>query len=226
MNENKFLKGLKWFFKSYIWLFILFFIIDIVTKRIIVANLAVGDSIELIPNFLWITYVQNTNAAFGMGFKYPEVNRWLFVVVATIGTAVVLTFYIKNFKKYNQYIKACLMLILVGALGNLVDRLFYADSGYAVVDWINFFDTDFWHWVFNIADSCVVVGAIMLAVYLIVEEVKEENKKRKAEKALEQEGPILSKEEQERLQEAQNNQVEEAPKAEETPSENEEKTEE
>ena len=107
MNENKFLKGLKWFFKSYIWLFILFFIIDIVTKRIIVANLAVGDSIELIPNFLWITYVQNTNAAFGMGFKYPEVNRWLFVVVATIGTAVVLTFYIKNFKKYNQYISNC-----------------------------------------------------------------------------------------------------------------------
>ncbi len=72
------------------------------------------------------------------------------------------------------------MLILTGALGNLFDRLFYSaaylKSEYAgVVDFIDF--CGIWDAVFNIADSCIVVAAIILIVYFIVEEVKDNRKK-------------------------------------------------
>ena len=84
------------------------------------------------------------------------------------------------------------MCILVGAIGNLIDRIFYGK----VVDFIDFFGI--WHAIFNVADSFVVVGTIMLIIYLIVEEVKDY----KARKALEPkvEGKVLSKTEQEKIE--------------------------
>lgn len=188
---------LRWFFKSFIWLFVLLLVIDIVTKLVVMFNMKLGDSITLIPGFLKITLVYNANAAFGMGFASPEVNRWLYIVIAILGAGIILYFYIKKYQKLNMFIKACLMMMLTGAIGNLIDRLFYAKSNYCVVDWINFFDNDFWHWVFNIADSAIVVGTIMLLIYFIVDEVKEY----KANKAKEVpvEGKVLSKVEKEKI---------------------------
>ena len=201
MNKELINAKLKWFFESFIWLFLLLLVIDIITKNIIMDNMNEGDSITLIPGFLWITYVKNYSAAFGQGFGNHVANRIVFIIIALIGTAIIMTVYIRKYNKLTKYVRACLMLILTGAIGNLIDRVFYARSDFAVVDWINFFNSDFWHWVFNIADSGVVIGAIMLIVWLIVEEVKD-SKKAKLEKANEPQvkGPILSKEEKERLE--------------------------
>ena len=168
--------------------------IDLITKLVIMNNMVVGDSIPLIKGFLHITYSQNPNAAFGMGFSDPQLNRWLYIAIALIATGVILFFYIKKFNKYGLYIKACLMLILTGALGNVIDRLFYAKSNYCVVDWIDF--CGIWGAIFNIADSCIVVGSIMLIVYLIVEEVKDYKIKKANEPK--EETPVLSKTEQEK----------------------------
>ena len=95
---DKFLKGLKWFFQSFIWLFVLGLVIDIVSKLLIKNNLTEGDSIILIPHFLAITFSYNEAAAFGMGFSNPEINKWLYIVVALIATAAILYFYIRKFK--------------------------------------------------------------------------------------------------------------------------------
>ena len=183
---------LKWFFESFIWLFVLGLVIDIVSKAVIRSNMTEGDSIVLIPHFLAITFSYNDAAAFGMGFSNPEVNKWLYIVVAFIAAGVILYFYIRKNKVYGKFIKACLMCILVGAIGNLIDRFAYGK----VVDFIDFFGI--WHAIFNVADSFVVVGTIMLIVYLIVEEVKEY----KANKANEPkvEGKVLSKTEQEKIE--------------------------
>lgn len=196
---------LQWFFKTFIWLAVLMFIIDLTTKLVILYNTVEGYDKVLIPYFLSITVVYNQKAAFGMGFTDPNLNRWMYVVIAILGSAGLITYYVLKFKKNGLYVKACLMLMTSGAIGNLVDRLFYAKSGYAVVDWINFFTFEGspWVWNFNIADSCIVVGTIMLIVYLIVEEVKE-YKKQKAEKPVE-EAKILSKEEMERLEKEKKN---------------------
>ena len=191
---------LMWFFKSFIWLALLMFVIDLITKLVVLNNMYLGQSITLIPGFVSITFVVNPNAAFGMGFKNPDLNRWMYVVVALLAISAIAVLYVKKFKQFNLYLKACLMLILSGAFGNLIDRLFYSKSGYAVVDWIDFFTFEGspWVWNFNIADSCIVVGTIMVIVYLIIDEVKEY----KAEKAKEVkvEGKVLSKEEKERIE--------------------------
>ena len=183
---------LKWFFESFIWLFVLGLVIDIISKLIIKTNMVEGDSIILIPHFLAITFSYNEAAAFGMGFKNPEVNRWIYISVAVLASAAILFFYIKKNKTYGKFLKACLMTILVGAVGNLIDRLIYGK----VVDFIDFFGI--WHAIFNVADSFIVIGTILLVVYLIMEEVKDYKARQASEPPVE--GKILSKTEQEKIE--------------------------
>ena len=171
-----------WFFQSFIWLGLLLFIIDIVTKNVVVNNMAVYESIPLIKGFLHITYTVNTKAAFGLGTTSDLANRIVYIVLATVASAVLIFVYVKFYKKLGKMYKACMMMMLVGALGNLVDRVFYTPEylGYTavgVVDWIDF--CGIWPYIFNWADSCIVVGTIMLIIWLIIEEVQE-NKKNNA----------------------------------------------
>lgn len=213
---NKVLKGLKWFFFSYIWLFILLFVVDIVTKQLVVNYFKTHtEPIVLIPTtnpekpFLRINYTINEAAAFGFGLENAVANRVMYCVVAFIGLILIVGIYSWKYKSLNGFIKACLMLMAVGAVGNLVDRLFYSASflsgayystpnGGGVVDWIDF--AVIWQFIFNIADSAVVIGTLMLIVYLIVDEVKEMRKKRALE-VKETGGKVLSKEERSRLEE-------------------------
>ena len=192
---NKIKNALNWFFRSFIWLFTLLLIADIVTKLVFSLTMNEGDYYEIIPGFLRIRLSFNANAAFGMGFTTPEVNRVIYIIIAIIGTGIILYFYVRKFKKLNLYVRACLMLMLTGAIGNLIDRLFYAQSNFCVVDWIDF--CGIWAYIFNLADSGIVVGTIMLIIWLIIEEVKEY----KAQKALEPkvEGKLISKTEQEQI---------------------------
>lgn len=205
---DKVWKGLKWFFFSYIWLFIVFIVVDIVTKQAVVKYFAThNEPIVLIGTaakpFLQINYSINTNAAFGFGLDNPMVNRVLYCVISSIGLCLIVGIYSWKFKKLNGFIRACLMLMSVGALGNLIDRIFYTPeflhSAYnGVVDWIDF--AGIWQFIFNIADSCVVVGTFMLIIYLIVDEIREVRARRKLE-VKESNGKVLSKEEQKRLDE-------------------------
>ena len=209
---GKVLKGLNWFLHSYIWLFIIFLATDIITKQCVVRNLGPLSeserSITLIrswdPNkpFLAISYVVNTNAAFSFGVGSALANRIFYSIVAFCGFAIITTIFIWKYKKLKGVVKACLMLIATGAVGNLIDRLFYsasflhnAENG--VVDWIDF--QVIWPFTFNIADSCVVIGVIMMIVYLIIDEVKLAKAKRKAE-VEETKGKVLSKEELSRME--------------------------
>lgn len=225
---NKVLDGLKWFFHSYIWIFIIFFAIDLTTKLLVVNYFSTHtDPIVLIGSadkpFLQINYSINTAAAFGLGLPSELANRIFYCVIAFIGLSLIVGFFAWKFKKINGLVKACLMLMAVGALGNLVDRIFYTPEFLhytynGVVDWIDF--AGIWQFIFNIADSCVVVGTIILVVYLIVDEVKTVRKAR-AKEVKETGGKVLSKEEQSRLdnQEAKPAEEKEAPAEEEKPAE-------
>lgn len=178
-------------------------IVDFVTKQVVMNNVDLySGQIPVIPHFLNIIYSRNLKAAFGMGFTNPQVNRWLYIVFAFIASAAIIFFYVKKNKVYGRYIKACLMLILAGAIGNVIDRLFYKTSdvttSFGVVDWIDFQFGDYHYATFNIADSCIVIGCIMLIVYLIVGEVKEYRANKATEPKVE--GKVLSKEEQARVE--------------------------
>ena len=123
---NKVLKGLIWFLHSYIWLFIIFLATDIITKQCVVRNLGplseTERSITLIrswdPNkpFLAISYVVNTNAAFSFGVGSHLANRIFYSIMALCGFAIIVTIFVWKYKKLHGVVKACLMLMAVGAL--------------------------------------------------------------------------------------------------------------
>jgi signal peptidase II len=114
-----------------------------------------GD-IAIIPGWLELTYVQNTGVAFGLFRGFPQI----FTVTSLVIVAAAIWWYLAQRPQPQRWFAPCLGLIIGGALGNVIDRLRF---GY-VVDFIKTFDGRFP--VFNIADSCVVVGITIVALLL------------------------------------------------------------
>jgi len=207
--KEKLLSGLKWFYKSYIWLGVLLLAIDIITKQIVMHSGVTPPGIVAKWGFVNITYVLNTKAAFGIGADNPDVSRTIYLIVATLISAGLITYLILKRKDTKLFIKASLIMVITGAIGNMIDRIFYgglqggrALFGGAVVDWIDFSCIlPFWVWNFNIADSCIVVAAFMLIVYIIVAEVKDYREKNKNKVKTVNDGQkVLSKSEKEKLE--------------------------
>jgi signal peptidase II len=119
-----------------------------------------------------LRYLQNTGAAFGsFGTK---------TVLLSVFTAIVLLvgIYLIVAKKIkSKYYLACAVMIIAGGLGNLIDRIF---RGY-VIDYIEVQFTNFA--IFNFADMLVTVGAFMVIIYLIVDIIRDKNKKPSGEKS-------------------------------------------
>ena len=191
--KDKIISALNWFYKSFIWLFVVFLAVDIATKQIIIHSGV--EPFEQIADwgFVRINYVLNYNASFGIGASDHTVSRVVYLVVASLVTMGLITYMIVARKKMKLYVRACLILIVTGAIGNMIDRIFYGPY-FAVVDWIDFYW--FWGFNFNIADSCIVVAAFMLIIYIIVIEVKDMIARRNAEVAVQME-KNKQKEEQE-----------------------------
>ena len=205
--KEKFKIKLKWFLSSFIWLGLIFLIADIISKNVVVSAYksgALGDGgAVIIPNFLRIQYVINNHFVFGLDlFKNDVATRIVFVIVALGISAGIIVFLVKKWGKVNKFYKACLMMIIAGAVGNSIDRIFYTSNYLAspvtgVVDFIDFYGV--WKFHFNIADVSVVVAAIMLVIYLIVTEIIEAYRKSKLQpKTAEDNVKVVSKTEQEK----------------------------
>jgi len=126
--------------------------IDQATKYMVTSLMELGESIPVVNNFLYITYVRNPGAAFGM-LPYQT----LFFVIITAVVVAFIIFYYRTLSEDHFWLRLGLALQLGGAIGNLIDRL---RGGY-VIDFINF---TVWPPVFNIADSAIVVG---IAIFII-----------------------------------------------------------
>lgn len=176
-------KYLYWFYKSYIWIFILLFLFDIITKHVFlsiyggwdnVLNNFYPNDITFIPGFISFTLTLNPGAGFGMlGNVDNEVlRRTLLIGISVIMTGIFVLYYSLRFKKLNGVYKGILMALTAGAFGNLIDRAFYP-NGY-VIDFIKFDFMDFP--VFNIADSVLVISIIVLIIYMIYDTIKNSKK--------------------------------------------------
>ena len=206
--KEKLLNGLKWLFKSYIWLGVLLLAIDIITKQIIMHSGVTPPGTVAEWGFVNITYVLNTKAAFGIGAADEDVSRTIYLIVATLISGGLITYLILKRKDMKLFIRAALIMVVTGAIGNMIDRIFYgglqggrALFGGAVVDWIDFYWIPGWVWNFNIADSCIVVAAFMLIIYIIVIEVKDYREKNKNKvKTVNDHQKVLSKSEKEKLE--------------------------
>lgn len=138
-------------------------VFDQIIKYLIVKNFGIGEEKILIDNFLKFIYIRNTGAAFGI----LSGN-----IVFLIGISLLLIFYIvKEMKKNidNNLSLLSFSLILGGAVGNLIDRIF---RGY-VVDFISFTLFKRKMSIFNIADMYITIGVILL-IYIVLKEGKYE----------------------------------------------------
>jgi signal peptidase II len=135
----------------------LLYVLDQVTKALVVANMEPGERIKVIGDFLWLWYLQNTGASFSI---LPGAI-WLFVPVTIIALGMVVYFH-RQFRDRGPWIHVILGAILAGALGNLTDRV---RLGY-VVDWISVGIGDLRWPAFNVADPSLVIGIGLLVIYL------------------------------------------------------------
>ena len=149
-------------------LIILLIVLDQISKVLISSNLALGESLNLLP-FLNFTLIHNTGIAFSLFDEGGNISRWLLVIVVSAILAYLLfLMYKKTPKNWPELMS--LILISSGGLGNLVDRAFL---GY-VVDFIHVFYQDYSFYVFNLADSYITVGIILYLSYFFFIERAEE----------------------------------------------------
>ena len=148
-------------------------LVDKIVKIIISSTIDVGETIPVIKDIFHFTYIRNEGAAFGMLSEH----RWVFMIISSVAI-VAMCIYLFKFCKERMLTRIGIALVIGGGIGNMIDRIFL---GY-VVDMIDCRFIDFY--IFNVADSCVCVGAgiVFLGVLLdTIKEIKENKAKKLAE---------------------------------------------
>ena len=135
---------------------VIFLVIDIVSKLVISNLMNVHDSIMVIENFFYITYVRNTGAAWSIFSG----KIWMLIIVSLIIISFMVWYIYRN-KPKSKLEKIGYAMILGGAFGNLLDRIIY---GY-VVDFLDFYIFGYDYPIFNIADSFILIGVVLLIIY-------------------------------------------------------------
>lgn len=164
-------KNLQW-----LWLAVLVIALDLVSKAFVSSHMFLGESIEVLPFFSW-TLAHNYGAAFSFLHDAGGWQRWFFGAIAVVVSAGIVFWLYKLPASGARFLGCALALVLGGALGNLYDRM---TLGY-VVDFIHVHYGS-WHFpAFNIADSGITVGAIMLVIDSVFFEKQREKQRANAD---------------------------------------------
>ena len=140
--------------------------VDVAIKYWAVAVLAPVTTIPVIPGVFSLYYHQNYGAAWGI---FQGQRAFLLIVTGVVLLGLTIALALKKF--HGRLVNLSVALIIAGGVGNLLDRLF-REGGY-VVDYLYFELINFP--IFNFADSCVVVGTCLLAIYIIFLEGKKKD---------------------------------------------------
>ena len=145
-------------------------VLDQVSKLLVVANMELGQSVDIIPGVFRFTYIHNEGAAFGSMAD----SRWIFMILSSVAIIAILV-YIFWKKPESRLLRAALILVAGGGIGNMIDRIWL---GY-VIDFLDFCAfPKLWMWIFNVADACVCIGAGLLALWMILDIIKDEKAKK------------------------------------------------
>jgi len=141
--------------------------IDQFTKWLILKYMELGESITIIEDLLYLTSHRNRGAAWGI----LQGQMWFFYLI-TVVVIIGIIFYLKKGAEEGSLFKWSLVLMLGGAIGNFIDRLFRKE----VVDFIHTFPFGYNFPIFNVADSSLVIGVALLIIHMLREEKKEKEK--------------------------------------------------
>lgn len=144
---------------------IAFFVIlfDQWTKWLVVKNMELYERITLIDNFLYFTSFRNKGAAWGI-----LQDQMMFFYIITIIVIVGIIYYLHKYVKDNLFQGIAIAFVLGGAIGNFIDRLLRKE----VVDFIDVMIFNYDYPIFNLADSFLVIGVILIFIATIIEESK------------------------------------------------------
>ena len=149
----------------YLAISVIVIVLDQVSKWWAWVRLRDGDVIVLIDGFFRLVYAENPGIAFSFFNSGAAVTRWLLVGASTFAASLVL-YYMIRAAASERRMQVTLSLLLGGITGNLIDRILMG----RVIDFIDVYVSDY-HWpTFNIADSAISVGAVLLAWELFVTE--------------------------------------------------------
>jgi signal peptidase II len=137
------------------------FVADRLSKLWILHHIISGQEITIIPRFFHLSHVYNNGAAFSLfsDTPSPEKVRWMLIGFSVVAIAIVLFVFMKAGRRVNLT-SVALALVLGGAIGNLYDRLAYR----YVIDFLAFNIFGYHYPDFNVADSCIVIGAALLLI--------------------------------------------------------------
>ncbi len=154
--------------KVFLAAFSISYLLDLGTKVWVAASISYADRIEVIQGFFYLTHVRNPGAAFSLFADGPEPFRRIFFLVASaLAVVLVISFY-RRLAPGERFPALALGMILGGAVGNLTDRVFRAGE---VVDFLHFRLWSGYTWPdFNVADSAIVVGVLLLVLELLATE--------------------------------------------------------
>ena len=136
--------------------------IDQISKLLVVNLLTKTDSITIIKNFFYLTYINNDGAAFSI-----LVGKRILLILIAVLVIVMLIRYIKKNNIQNKLELVSISLIIGGSLGNLMDRVV---RGY-VIDFLDFKIFNYNFPIFNLADTFIVIGVFLL----LLKEIRKEN---------------------------------------------------
>ena len=140
----------------WLWVSAAIVVLDQYSKVLVDSALELHRPIELLPS-LAIRNINNSGAAFSFLSDASGWQRWFFIALASLVVVVLIT-WLYRLPRNQVRMALALSLVLGGAVGNLIDRVFY---GY-VIDFIDVYYAS-WHWpTFNVADSAITVGAALL----------------------------------------------------------------
>ncbi|MGN8645085.1 signal peptidase II [Gracilibacillus sp. HCP3S3_G5_1] len=144
--------------------------VDQLTKWLVVTNMEIGERITVIESFFYLTSHRNSGAAWGI-----LQGQMTFFYIITLIVVAFIIYYIQKFGKESKWLRLALALVLGGAIGNFIDRLFRQE----VVDFFDVYIGAYDYPIFNIADSALVVGVILIFIYTLLDE---RNKRRSNQK--------------------------------------------
>lgn len=147
--------------------------LDQLSKSIIDITMKIGQSIPIIKNFFYITYIQNNGAAWGI-----LSNKISILIILSFVILIIIYRYMYTFKMNKRNILA-FGLLIGGIIGNLLDRFLF---GY-VKDFFDFYIFGYNFPIFNVSDICIVIGIFLLIIAILKgEEVNGKNKSNKSTK--------------------------------------------
>lgn len=141
---------------------LLIYVLDRVSKFFVVRYIPLGESIPVLGSFLQLTHIQNTGISFG---QLPQFSSVIAILVLIVVIALVVGY--RHLLTSTRWANAAVGLVLGGAVGNLTDRIVTGlqhglDETYVV----DFLQLPYWA-IFNVADSAITVGGILLGVYFV-----------------------------------------------------------